>query len=57
MMAQVRTMQKDCIIEPEAKLAVYAHLAQAADDLKLGRVQNMDDAFDDILSELDGLEL
>lgn len=57
MMAQVRTMQKDCIIEPDAKLAVYAHLAQAADDLKLGRVQNMDDAFDDILSELDGLEL
>ena len=57
MMAQVRTMQKDCIIEPEAKLAVYAHLAQAADDLELGRVQNMDDAFDDILSELDGLEL
>ena len=45
------------MMELEAKLAVYAHLAQAADDLKLGRIQNMDDAFDDILSELDGLEL
>ena len=49
--------QKNYIMELEAKLAVYAHLAQAADDLKLGRIQNMDDAFDDILSELDGLEL
>ena len=41
----------------EAKLAVYAHLAQAADDVKLGRVQDLDAACDDILSELDGLEL
>ena len=49
--------QQNYIMELEAKLAVYAHLAQAADDLKLGRIQNMDDAFDDILSELDGLEL
>ena len=49
--------QQNYIMELEAKLAVYAHLAQAADDLKLGRVQNMDEAFDDILSELDGLEL
>ena len=51
------TMHQNYIMELEAKLAVYAHLAQAADDLKLGRVQNMDEAFDDILSELDGLEL
>ena len=49
--------QQNYIRELEAKLAVYAHLAQAADDLKLGRVQNMDEAFEDILSELDGLEL
>ena len=46
--------QQNYIMGLEAKLAVYAHLAQAADDLKLGRVQNMDEAFDDILSELDG---
>lgn len=43
------------IMEQEAKL-VYTHLAQAADDLKLGKVQNIDEAFDDILLELDGLE-
>ena len=49
--------QQNYIMELEEKLAVYAHLAQAADDLKLGRIQNMDDAFYDILSELDGLEL
>lgn len=41
------------ISEIEAKLMVYDHLAQAADDVKLGRVQNMDEAFDDILNELD----
>ena len=49
--------QQNRISELEAKLAVYAHLAQAADDVKLGRVQDMDEAFDDILSELDGLEV
>ena len=49
--------QQNLISELEAKLAVYAHLAQAADDVKLGRVQDMDEAFDDILSELDGLDV
>ncbi|MBE6096504.1 MAG: type II toxin-antitoxin system Phd/YefM family antitoxin [Schwartzia succinivorans] len=49
--------QQNYITELEAKLAVYAHLAQAADDVKLGRVQDVDAAFDDILSELDGLEI
>ena len=49
--------QQNHISEMEAKLAVYAHLAQAADDVKLGRVQDLDAACDDILSELDGLEL
>lgn len=49
--------QQNRISELEAMLAVYAHLAQAADDVKLGRIQNMDEAFDDILSELDGLEV
>lgn len=41
------------ISEIEARLMVYDHLAQAADDVKLGRVQDMDSAFDDILNELD----
>ena len=41
------------ITEIEAKLAVYDHLAQAADDVRLGRVQGMEEAFDDILTALD----
>lgn len=49
--------QQNYISKIEAKLAVYSHLAQAADDLKLGRVQPLDSAFDDILSELDGFVL
>ena len=49
--------QQNYITELEAKLAVYSHLAQATDDVKLGRVQEVDAAFDDILSELDGLEI
>ena len=49
--------QQNYIAEMEAKRSVYAHLAQAADDVKLGRVQELDAACDDILNELDGLEL
>ena len=51
------TEQQNYISELEAKLAVYAHLAQAMDDIKLGRVQNADDAFDEILGELENLDL
>lgn len=46
--------QLNYISELEARLSVYDHLAQAADDVKLGRVQDLDEAFDDILAELDG---
>ena len=49
--------QKKYISELEAKLAVYAHLAQAMDDVKLGRIQNADDAFDDIIAELENLDI
>lgn len=49
--------RQNYIAELEAKLAVYAHLAQAMDDVRLGRVQNADDAYDDILSELENLDL
>jgi len=45
--------QQQYISELEARLAVYAHLAQAMDDVKLGRTQALDEAFDDILGELD----
>ena len=45
------------VSELEAKLAVYQHLSQASDDVKLGRVQDLDEAFDDIIGELNGLEV
>lgn len=44
------------ISDMEARLAVYEHLAQAQEDIKLGRVQNLDDAIGNILNELDNLE-
>ena len=49
--------QMNYIAELEAKLSVYAHLAQAADDVRLGRVQDANDAFDDIIAELESLDL
>ena len=45
------------ISELEAKVAVYAHLAQAMDDIKLGRVQDSDAVFDEILSDLETLDV
>ena len=45
------------ISELEAKLSVYSHLAQAMDDIKLGRVQSADDTFAAILGELENLEV
>ena len=49
--------QLQYISELEAKLSVYSHLAQAMDDIKLGRVQSADDAFADILGELERLDV
>lgn len=49
--------EQNYISEIEAKLAVYNHLAQAADDLKLGRVESLNHAFDDVFSALDELAL
>lgn len=43
--------------ELEAKLQVYSHLAQAMDDIKLGRVQPAESAFADILDELEKLDV
>lgn len=45
------------IDELEAKLQVYSHLAQAMDDIKLGRVQPAESAFADILDELEKLDV
>ena len=47
------TNKENYISELEAKLKVYDHLAQAADDIKLGRIQNIDDTFDEIINDLD----
>lgn len=48
--------QQIYISELEEKLAAYAHLAQAMDDIKLGRVQDAAEAFDDIIAELENLD-
>lgn len=44
------------ISELESKLAVYSHLAQAMDDIKLDRIQDSDTVFSDIITELENLE-
>ena len=41
----------------EAKLQVYSYLAQAMDDIKLGRVQSAENAFADILDELENMDV
>ena len=45
------------ISELESRLAVYSHLAQAMDDIKLGRVQTADSVFEDLLEELEQLDV
>ena len=49
--------QQNYISELEARIAVYSRLSQAMDDVQLGRTQDADSVFDDILKDLDGLEL
>lgn len=49
--------QQRYISELETRLAVYAHLAQGMDDIKLGRVHDADQAVADIIEELERLEL
>ena len=49
--------QQKYISELEAQLAVYAHLAEAMDDVKLGRTQSADDTFAELLGDLESLEL
>lgn len=44
---------RNYISELEDKLKIYAHLAQSEDDIKLGRVNGIDEAFDDIFEKLD----
>ena len=51
----VRT--QNYINELEAKLSVYSHLAQAKEDAECGRVQDIDDAFVDILNAVDNADI
>lgn len=45
--------QQNYIAEMEERLRLYAHLAQGADDVKLGRVQPIEDVRKNLLRELD----
>lgn len=45
------------ISDLEEKLAVYSHLAQSMDDIKLGRVKDADEVFDDLINELENLDI
>jgi prevent-host-death family protein len=49
--------QQRTISELQERLALYAHLAQSADDIKLGRVQSMSEAIDDIYRDIDNIDL
>jgi PHD/YefM family antitoxin component YafN of YafNO toxin-antitoxin module len=49
--------QLNYISELEDRIAVYAHLAQAMDDVRLGRVCDSSAAFDDVVAELENLDL
>ena len=42
--------------ETEAHRAFYAHLTQAENDIRLGRVQDMDECFDELLRESDRVD-
>ena len=49
--------QQQLIADMKARLELYAHLAQSQDDIKLGRVQLMDKAFDELFEEIGKAEL
>lgn len=49
--------QQRTIAEMQERLALYAHLAQSQDDIKLGRVQPMSDVTDDIYKDIDKIDL
>ena len=49
--------QQRLIAEMRETLAIYAHLAQSQDDVKLGRVQPISKALDDIIGDIDKIDL
>ena len=50
-------IKKPMVWEEFGNAELYAHLEQAVDDVKSGRVQDVDEAFDDVLSELDRVKI
>lgn len=49
--------QQNLIADLQAKLEVYIHLAQSADDIKLGRVKPAGVVFDELKKELNNLDI
>lgn len=49
--------QQRTIAELQQRLALYAHLAQAQDDIRLGRVQSMQATVTDIYKDIDNIDL
>ena len=49
--------QQRLITDMKARLELYAHFARSQDDIKLGRVQPMDEVFDELIDEIDKAEL
>ena len=49
--------QQRTIAEMQERLAIYAHLAQSQDDVKLGRVQSMSSVIEDIFEDIDKIDL
>ena len=50
-------MEETCYEVELEKLRIYSHLAQSVNDVRQGRIEKIDTAFDDVLFELDGIEL
>lgn len=44
--------QQAALEEMKERLALYAHLAQSEDDVRLGRTKPLDTAFDEILANI-----
>ena len=49
--------QQRTIAELQDRLAFYAHLAQAQDDIRLGRVQPIQSAIEDIYKDINNIDL
>ena len=50
-------MEETCYEVELEKLRIYSYLAQSVNEVRQGRIEKIDTAFDDVLSELDGIEL